>query len=84
MCHLPESFLLASILPDQWVDHQEGSGMIGQRQGRNESHHQKPGTLSRAAEQSFLFLMLSAWAPLPNKVSALSAVRLLVQFISEC
>ena len=41
--NLPESFLLKSILAEWWVRHQEGLWvrMTGQRQTRNESHHQK-------------------------------------------
>ena len=59
--HLPESFLLASILAEQGMHHQEGLWirMIGQRQLETNPITIKPQTASHAAE-------LFSWTPLPD------------------
>ena len=76
--HLPEPFSLESILPEQCVDHQEGSRvrMIGQRQPGSLPHHHKtqdckPHDL--AVLLGSLSLLLSTRVPLPNKVSCFVA-----------
>ena len=61
VCHLPESSLLASILAERRVRHQEGPWvrMTGQRQPGNEPHHHKTKAVNQEAE-------LFSWAPLPS------------------
>ena len=72
--HLPESFSLAAILPEQPVCHQEG--LIGQGHPRNEPHktqdYEPPG---RAILLGSLTLLLSAQAPLPNNISCFVSAR---------
>ena len=76
--HLPEPFSLESILPEQCVHHQEGSRvrMIGQRQPGSLPHHHKTQDgkpCDLAVLLGSLSLLLSARAPLPNKVSCFVA-----------
>ena len=71
--HLPESSL-ASILTEQCECPQEGLWveMTGQIQPRNYSHHNKTWDCEpsgRAVLLGSLILLVSAWVPLPNKVS---------------
>ena len=75
--HLPGSFLLASILAEQRVHHQEGPQvrMIGQTTG-NYSHHHKTHSCEpqdRVVLLVSLTQLLSAQAPFPMKSLALPA-----------
>ena len=72
--NFPESFLLESILSEWCVHPQEGPWIrvIGQKQPKNYPTNHKTQDCEphgRAVLLCFPTLQLSAWVPLPNKVS---------------